>query len=246
VPESPPPYDLLTGASLFLDFDGTLVEIAERPDAVVVDPRIGTLLARLADRLDGRLALVSGRPAGQIRALLPDARVTVVGSHGMEYHHADGRRDIAGRPSALTTVLAEAEAFAAGRPGLLIEDKPLGVAFHYRQAPGEAESCHVLARELADRHGLLFQPGKMLVELRAPGGDKGAAVRSLMTEPKLASGRPLFMGDDETDEPGFAAAGALNGAGILVGPDRPSAASYRLADVGGALDWLEAAAERLP
>lgn len=245
MPDSPPPPELLAEASLFLDFDGTLVEIAERPDAVVVDRALVELLARLADRLDGRLALVSGRPAGEVRVLLPGTRATVVGSHGMEFVHADGRTHRADRPEALAEVLAAFTAHAEGRPGLLVEDKPLGVALHYRMAPKEEDAVRALASELAARHALHLQSGKMLVELRAPGGDKGSAIAALMTEPKLASGRPLFMGDDETDEPAFAAAAERGGAGILVGPPRPSAARYRLEDVGACRAWLEDAVGRL-
>lgn len=134
---------------------------------------------------------------------------------------------------------------AARIPQLIVEDKPLGVALHFRQAPEAEAKCMDLATHLATVHGLHLQLGKMMVEVRAGGGDKGSAIRTLMREPKLAATLPLFMGDDLTDEPGFAAAAALGGAGILVGPHRETAARFRLADVGATLDWLETACERL-
>lgn len=240
-PPGPPPVDLLDGASLFLDFDGTLVEIAERPDAVAVDARLQALLGGLIDRLDGRVALISGRPAGEIVALFGEALVNVVGSHGMEYRWADGRDAPFERPAGLDEVLEAMRRLADAHPGVLVEEKPLGVALHFRQAPDTEAACHTLAEALAQVHQLHLQPGKMMVEVRARGGDKGSAIRTLMSEPKLAPTRPLFMGDDHTDEPGFTAAQALGGAGILVGPERPTAARYRLDGVAATLSWLETA-----
>ncbi|TGX46563.1 trehalose-phosphatase [Sphingomonas naasensis] len=237
----PPPASLLDGnASLFLDFDGTLVAIAETPEAVMVDARLRDLLASLHARLNGRVVLISGRPAEQLAQLLDLPALDIVGSHGMEFRHADGRRASADRPAALGAAFERIRRHAERHPGLRIEEKPLGVALHYRQAPEEAGSCETLARELAAEHGLHFQPGKMMVEVRAAGGDKGAAIRALMAEPRMVSTRPLFMGDDLTDEPGFIAAGELGGAGILIGSPRPSAARYRLDDVAAVRDWLAA------
>lgn len=89
-----PPADLLQGSSLLLDFDGTLVKIAARPDAVRVDARLSELMQRLIERLEGRVAVISGRPAGEVRRLLGPQALTIVGSHGMEFHWADGRTEI--------------------------------------------------------------------------------------------------------------------------------------------------------
>ena len=237
-----PPADLLRGASLFLDFDGTLVEIAERPDAVAVGDRLRRLLEALGAKLDGRLALVSGRPSGELRTLVAPAEFVIAGSHGMEFCHGDGTVESARRPDALAEVYAEFARLAQACEGLLIEDKPLGVALHYRRRPEAAERCNAAAAELARRHGLHLQTGKMMVEVRAAGGDKGSAIRRLMELPAMRGTRPVFIGDDDTDEPGFEAAAALGGAGILVGPARETAARYRLAGPAAVLDWLEAAA----
>jgi trehalose 6-phosphate phosphatase len=239
-----PPPDLLQGASLFLDFDGTLVELAEHPEAVQVASRTVTLLDRLGDMLEGRLALISGRPVAQLRQWLA-APVTIVGSHGIEYDWRDGRAAAVTTPAALEDVRKAMEAWAAQQPGIVVEDKPLGIALHFRQRPGAEQACVALARDLAKRHGLQVQPGKMMIEVRVGGGDKGTALRTLMREPEMAGTRPVFMGDDHTDEPGFAAAAELGGAGVLVGPARATAASYRLDGVGSALEWLEAAAAEL-
>ncbi len=237
-----PPADLLHDAALFLDFDGTLVELAERPDAGVVDARLRTALAEVRARLGGRLAIISGRPAAEVRGLLGVADYAVSGSHGLELIHADGRVEQVERPVALDEVLEEATRFAAARPGVLIEDKPLGVAIHYRQAPDEEAEAIALAMHLAREHKLALQPGKMLAELRVGGGDKGSALRRVMEQPEMAGARPVFVGDDVTDEAAFRAAAELGGAGVLVGDERDTAARYRLDGVAHVLAWLEGSA----
>jgi trehalose 6-phosphate phosphatase len=238
-----PPHSLLEGAALFLDFDGTLVDLVRTPDAVLVDERLTRLLAELSERLDGRLAIISGRPVATLRELLPPA-LALVGSHGMEFVSSDGTIDVPLRPAVFAEIVDRMEQLAAERAGLIVEDKPLGAALHYRQSPEAEAACVELASALAEEHGLHLQPGKMMIEVRTPGGDKGTAIERLMREPDLRGARPLFMGDDVTDEPGFAAAARLGGAGILVGADRPTAARYRIADVAATLAWLEAAAAK--
>ncbi len=235
---APPPAELLDGASLFLDFDGTLVEIAERPDAVAVDARLSRLVRGLTARLDGRIAIVSGRGADEIDALFGSAGLAIGGSHGAELRR--GRAvEAPARPAALDDALERMRAFAATTPGLLVEAKPLGAGLHFRGAPQAAEACRAFAGELAEATGLTLQQGKMVFELRAP-GDKGAAIAALMALPPFAGSRPVFLGDDLTDEPGFAAAARLGGAGVLVGPIRATAADYRLPGVSAVLEWLEA------
>jgi len=233
-----PPTDLLRDASLFLDFDGTLVEIAERPEMVIVSKRLGTVLDRLVERLRGRLAIISGRPAAQVRTLIARA-VIIVGSHGMEFEGSSGRSQ--SRPPSLARALESMKTCAAARPGLMVEDKPLGVALHFRGLPEAERECVELASRLAREHGLHLQHGKMMIEVRAAGGDKGTALNTLMREPDMSGTRPVFMGDDLTDEPAFVAAAELGGAGILVGEQRETAARYGLSGVEAALAWLEAA-----
>lgn len=238
----PPPADLLDSASLFLDFDGTLVELAETPDGVVVDTALIRLIRALEAKLDGRLALVSGRPAEDLAAKFGDAPPAVVGSHGMEFRWSAARREGVERPEGLVEALAAMQAFAAERPGMVLEDKPLGAAVHYRQNPEHEADAITLGEQLASRYGLYLQHGKMMVEVRSPGGDKGSAIRTLMADSRFAAGRPVFLGDDVTDEPGFSAVAALGGAGVLVGAPRPTDARYRIDDVATVLAWLATAA----
>ncbi|KTT71094.1 trehalose-phosphatase [Sphingomonas endophytica] len=238
---APPPSSLLTDASLFLDFDGTLVEIADTPDGVAVGAEVAPLLMRLADRLSGRVAIVTGRPVREVRALIAPATLPVAGSHGLEIAAVDGHIESPERPAALDAALARAHAFATAHPGLLVEDKPFGIGLHYRRAPDAAQAVAELAEQLAAAHDLHVQHGKMVAELRLPGRDKGAAMTLLMTEPERRRTVPVFVGDDVTDEAGFAAAAAMGGAGVLVGPPRDTAATYRVDSVADALVWLDQA-----
>lgn len=237
----PPPAGLLDDAGLFLDFDGTLVELAERPDAVVVGDRLRSLLYRLAQRLDGRVAIVSGRSIAQIDAFLGAtiADYAVVGSHGAEIRPAGGSTLLPDRPASLTAAeRAFAERFGDD-PRIVIEVKTLGVAIHYRGAPHVEQEAHALVDAFAQRDGLTAQAGKMMIELRMDGHDKGSAIATLCENPPFADHPPIFVGDDLTDEPGMIVAAHHGGAGILIGAIRDTAATYRLNDVASFLDWLE-------
>jgi trehalose 6-phosphate phosphatase len=238
----PPPPELLEGAALFLDFDGTLIELAAAPDAIEVPPRLGLLLGRLRDRLDGRVAIVSGRALAELQRYVPAADIAFSGSHGLELQLADGTRLPLDPPPGLDDVRERVRGFAGARPGLLVEDKPVGVALHYRQAPAEARPVADFMEKLAREERLVVQRGNMVVELRPPGADKGDAVRAFMREPLFRGARPVFVGDDLTDEHAFAAAAGMDGAGVLVGPARETVARYRLPSVAAVAQWLEASA----
>jgi trehalose 6-phosphate phosphatase len=243
MPSLPPPRsELLDGAALFLDFDGTLVELAESPDLIRVSPTLEPLLDRLRRRLEGRLAIVSGRSLADLERHLPAPGIAFSGSHGLELRLAGGAALPLSVPAGLDDVWERVRDFAAGMDGLLAEAKPAGIALHYRQAPEAAARVEAFMKALARRHGFSVQPGKMVVELIPFGATKGDALRAFMTEPDFARARPVFVGDDLTDEHGFTAAESLGGAGVLVGPPRQTAARYRLPSVAAVADWLGAAA----
>lgn len=226
--------------SVLLDFDGTLVDIVERPDAVVIDSALIALLRRLAGTFPGRIALVSGRSATQLDSFLGTSLdgIAIVGSHGAEIR-AGSLQSSPRRPPAL--ILAEhlLRAAFAGRDGVVVEVKSLGVAVHYRQAPEAEPQARILVDRIATDHGLAVQEGKMMIELRTAGHDKGTGIAALMAEPPFAGTIPVFAGDDITDEAGFGAVAALGGIGVLVGPPRATAASHRLDDVAAVRAWLE-------
>ena len=238
----PPPLSLLRNASLFLDFDGTLVEIADDPSAVQVTAGLRDLLGLLQQRLSGRVAILSGRAAGDVEALLQPVRLTVGGSHGLETRIAGERNEEIETPVELQGAAERLRAIRDEHPGVLVEEKPLGIALHYRQAPDAEQACREAVAEVAAATGLEVQPGKMVLELKPPGGSKGAALRKIMATQPFAGTHPVFLGDDLTDEPGFEAARQMGGAGVLIGKRAQTAANFRLSTVADALDWLRRAA----
>ncbi|WP_231727393.1 MULTISPECIES: trehalose-phosphatase [unclassified Sphingomonas] len=233
-----PPSALGDGAALFLDFDGTLVAIAARPDAVCVSPDLPALIQRLRDRLGGRLAIISGRALDDLDALLELPDIAASGSHGAELRWPDGTRQPVNRPVALDGITAQLHAFAADHSGTLVEAKPLGVALHHRGAPDAADACAAIMQHFAESEGFALQTGKMVHELRLPGSTKGDAVRAFMADPQFAGSVPVFVGDDVTDEEGFLAVAGFGGLGVLVGELRETAARARLDDVAAVHDWL--------
>ena len=224
--------------ALFLDFDGTLVEIASAPDLVRVPPALPSLLQTLAERLDGALAIVTGRPIAQIDDLLWPARCAVAGLHGLERRRADGSLDRRPPDPALESLRARLIPFVAARPRLLLEDKILSVALHYRNAPEREAECRAeMQAALAELPGLDLLDGKMVFEARPYGMDKGNAITAFSTEPPFRGRLPVFLGDDRTDEDGFRVVQAHGGLAIKVGAGE-TVATFRAAGVGEAQKWL--------
>lgn len=223
--------------ALFLDFDGTLVEIADGPDAITVPDGLGERLARLAERIGGALALVSGRGIDNLHDYLGPLPLHLAGSHGGHVLAPCGTtlRAPVPLPAAVTSALDE----FARRHGLLYERKSHGGALHYRIRPEcEAMVQHFAARLAAD-HGLATKAGKCVIELVRPGADKGGAVELLAQRPPFSGARPIFVGDDVTDEDGFAACTRLGGFGIAVGERPSTTARHSLASVKDVHAWLE-------
>jgi trehalose 6-phosphate phosphatase len=236
-PPAPPPV-LDDGSALFLDFDGTLVELAETPGAIRVPIGLGSLLKRVSDRLGGRVAIISGRSVKDLDRYLDSSGFAVSGSHGLEMRLRSGELVPLSAPVALKELVEEISRFAEQNQGLVVEEKPFSIALHYRQAPKLQDQVLALVEDLASAHGFSVQHGKMVAEVRPRGADKGDALRVLMKEPEFTGARPVFVGDDLTDEVAFEAAAEMGGDGILVGNARASAARYRLPDVASVAAWL--------
>lgn len=227
--------------ALFLDLDGTLAPLAPRPEDVMPLARRTAVIRGLADRMKGRLAIVTGRTVADADRILEGACAVVAGVHGLAIRGSDGQVRAATPSPALAEALDRARDFVRARPGMILEDKGQGLTLHYRQASALAEEVIAFGRALALETGLKGQPGDMVYEVREAAGDKGLAVRTLMKMAPFEGFRPVFVGDDVTDEDGIRAAQGLGGYGVLVGGREGSKADHGLADVEAVLAWLEAA-----
>ncbi|HEY9547659.1 MAG TPA: trehalose-phosphatase [Solimonas sp.] len=239
---SPP---LLAGReALFLDFDGTLTEIVARPELVYIEPALIRLIERTQRLIGGALAVISGRPLKQIDACLLPLQLPGAGQHGAELR-VHGNATPQRRVWPGVSAAAEDIRLQYGRdPALIVENKGASVALHYRAAPERADECQNFVRTVAATHGLDVLIGKMVVEARPRGLHKGRAVETLMTRPLFRDRVPVFVGDDTTDEDGFAFVQLHGGYGIKVG-DGDSAAKFRLDGVAAVHEWLSASTERV-
>jgi trehalose 6-phosphate phosphatase len=240
---SPPP--LTANCALFLDIDGTLLDIAPTPGHVKVDTDLAALLPALARKLNGAVALITGRAIADVDRLFPGVHLPVAGQHGCERRAADGTRHRhVPTSAAIEGLRTDLRRIAGHHPALLLEDKGLTLALHYRRAPHLGAYVHQAVRALlgiaATRDAALqMQPGKGVVEIKPDGRDKGTAVLEYMAERPFAGRTPVFVGDDRTDEFGFAAIERARGWAIKVGPGR-TCAPFRLRDVAAVRRWLAA------
>ncbi len=228
----------------FLDVDGTLVAIAETPDAVHMDRALLDLLTRLHEACDGAMALVSGRAIGDLERHLGGLRVPIVGQHGLERRDARGHVDIHAAPPAEMKRIRETLATMVARhPGLLLEDKGLALALHYRLAPRLASYANRVVAQLVQEAdaGIEVQRGKRVAEIKPAGFNKGRAVLEYLNEPPFRGRRPVYIGDDLTDEHGFANVNSFNGISIKVGAGK-TCAHFRLPDIQAVRVWLGTAA----
>jgi trehalose 6-phosphate phosphatase len=231
---------LCPSCALFLDFDGTVVDIAPKPEAVLVPAGLIDDLRSMQSFLGGAVAVISGRPIDQIDRFLAPLKLPVAGVHGAE------RRGIDGTVTLLSThpldaVEHAAESLAARHPGLLVENKRGSVALHYRLAPQLEALCIETMRSAVDASpGLTLLRGKMVVEAKPGGASKGRAIEDFMKEPPFAGRTPLFIGDDITDEVGFSTVQRLGGLGIKVG-EGVTCAWQRLPDPAALRHQFEAA-----
>ena len=242
----PPP--LAAEAALFIDVDGTLLEIAPRPELVRVPRDLPLLLERLAAQRGGALALVSGRRLADLDRLFDPWRGAAAGLHGAERRRLDGssadHRDNgwdAAAIAALDLLRPQLRDIVAQLTGTWLEDKGQTLALHYRAAPEKADEIRDRVGRLvrqADDHLRLID-GKMVVELQSSRHGKGAAIAAFLDEPPFKGRPPVFIGDDTTDEDGFAEVNRQGGISIRVGPPASvTQAAFALPTVAAALAWL--------
>lgn len=230
--------------ALFLDVDGCLLDFAATPDGVMVPAGLtGTVLA-LAERLHGAVALVSGRALSMLDRLFPALqRIPAAGLHGLELRGPGTLASVApSAPAALQRVRTEAEAIAQAWPGALVESKGPNLALHWRAAPAAVQAFHAFASAALPRlPGYRVQTGDHVLEFRPDSDlDKGAAILALMAASPFRGRVPVFVGDDQTDEHGFAVVNAQGGHSVLVGGRSNSVARYALPDPTSVRAWLRA------
>ena len=231
---------LYPSCALFLDFDGSLVDLAPQPEAVIVPSELVATLQSLSGYLGGALALISGRPIEQIDAFLTPLRLPAAGVHGAERRGADGGITLLSTHP-LERVEEAALTLAARHPRLRVENKRGSIALHYRQAPELQELClDTMQAAVEESPGLTLLRGKMVAEAKPGGASKGRAIEAFMQEAPFAGRTPVFVGDDFTDEVGFSTVQRLSGLGIKVG-DGPTVAWQRLASPAALRYQLQAA-----
>jgi trehalose 6-phosphate phosphatase len=236
---SPAPPSLRRDQALFLDFDGTLVEIAPAPNQVQVPAELPHLLDELADRLDGAVAVVSGRSLDELAHMLAPFASGIAGNHGLERRYGDGNVTRCLTHPELDRFRPLVADFATRHDGVLLEDKGGSLALHYRLAPSLAAGCHTLVRRAAQASNgaLVAVAGKMVIELMPRSGGKGRAIADFLADAPFRGRLPVFVGDDTTDEDGFAVVNRLGGVSVHVG-DGATIARHCLATVGEVLAWL--------
>jgi trehalose 6-phosphate phosphatase len=241
--ESRPPPTLDLQSALFLDVDGTLLEIAPRPELVHVPHGLPALIARLSEQRDGALALISGRPLAQIDRLFQPWRGAAAGLHGIERRRADGTLDSIiddASEGALNRIRPKLAALARGERGLIVEDKGATLALHYRAVPDREAKILACAEALQREAGAALRliAGKMVVEFQPRNANKGSAIAAFLAEAPFAGRPPVFLGDDTTDEDGFAEIRCRGGFAIRVGAPSETMANYCLPSVEAVLAWL--------
>jgi trehalose 6-phosphate phosphatase len=235
--------------ALFLDFDGTLADIAPHPSAVQVHDGMVRTLHNVYQLFGGALAIVSGRPIAEIDAYLDPLVLPAAGEHGAQWRSSSGDffelNDQAIAPI-LEPILQAAKQLAQTHSALLLEEKTAGFALHYRMAPALYNVCwQTLAPMVQHTPALALMRGKYVLEVVPSAVDKGTAIHSFLQTAPFAGRSPIFVGDDVTDEAGFAAVQGLGGHGIKVGAG-PSVALHRCPNPAALRAWLEQAVAVLP
>lgn len=224
--------------ALFLDFDGTLIEIASGPECIDVPGDIAQRLIALARRFGGRVALISGRSLDNIEQHVGVLNIARGGSHGAELFDANGRQ-LGSPPAPLDSATVEELQQLALQNDALFERKRHGAALHYRTRPKNGAAIEAAAAAIAKHANLTVKSGKCVVELVRPGANKASAVAAFMATPAFKASTPIFIGDDVTDEDGFIAAKEHGGFGIAVGERISENATYKLESVKDVHEWLE-------
>lgn len=227
--------------ALFLDLDGTLVDLAARPELVAVPEDLPRVLRSVAQRHSGALAILSGRSRADLWAHFGLRGLAAAMLHGLERIDAEGKLRRSADHRLLDAARRQLGSRSRDFPGLWVEDKGGAIALHYRQNPALGPAITELGQELVrGRADLCLQPGVFVIEIKPTAADKGRALSAFLAEAPFNGRSPVMLGDDLTDEHAFAAAAAHGGFGVIVGCRRPTCARFALDRPSSAIDWLHA------
>ena len=211
----------IAASAVLLDVDGTLLDIAATPLAVDVPPQLKLALGKIAEQTGGATAFVSGRPLADLDRLFAPLRLPAVAGHGAELR-VTGKGKPARHDAPLGSDLrGQIAAVAKTLDGIILEDKGYSLALHYRLAPQHAATVReAVAAACAPYPSSTIEvlPGKDVIEVKSRAFNKGTGIRELMKYPPFRGRRPLFIGDDVTDETAFAVLAEFDGFGFSVGP----------------------------
>ncbi|MEO8063618.1 MAG: trehalose-phosphatase [Pseudomonadota bacterium] len=230
-----------SNVALFLDVDGTLLELAATPDRVRVPAALRNTLQLARERSQGALALLSGRSLLELDDLFSPGEFAASGKHGLEVRLPSGEVI---RPELDPAVLDRArrwlQLLQKDERGLLLEDKGVALAMHFRLAPRMQQAVMAAMQELTDELGdeFILRPGKCVLEIMPRGFSERSSIELLMKQREFAGRTPIFVGDDPTDEPGFEAVNEMGGYTIRVGDLTETAARYRFSSVSAVIAWL--------
>ncbi len=229
------------GVAMFLDIDGTIVDIADNPKSVVVSPELKKLVGDLEECLNGAVAFVSGRSIAEVDNLFKPLHLPTSGKHGVERRDASGQthKYVSGASEQMINIKNNLKCFSNKNPGTILEDKTETVALHYRLSPKvETQALDLISQLISNQEDLELLVGKMVLEVRPKIAHKGTAISKFMVEDPFSGKIPIFIGDDTSDEDGFRAVNARGGISICVNPESESNARWSLKNVSSVLYWL--------
>ena len=237
-----------SGVALFLDIDGTLLEISDKPALVTVNDNLKRLIFKLERCLNGAVAFISGRTILEVDQLFNPLRLATSGKHGAERRDTLGQTSIAKYNASIITThtVKTLQKFVNKNPGTMLEDKRQTLALHYRLKPQiEKKATDLINCLISDHTELELLKGKMVLEIKPKATHKGTAIAQFMKEHPFAGKTPFFFGDDASDEDGFQVINSINGISVCVNPQLNSIAKFKLDTVSSVIDWLESLIKEL-